>query len=235
VYSAWIKHHFKEQPTQLLLESRTFIFDPLRPYGCGKIAQAHVSSRLVRALHDLGEAEYPVQTGKFRLPPYRIPWKYAELDRWSRYPSGGFRLIQFSRVAFNHDISQGLFAVSDSCGGLCGGGSALIAIREKGRVGFPVCGLLLGILTATDAQESSSKQALRLPPGASISENPTYQELNVWRFRTRALKPLSGSQDRRCSPRLPAEEVDRPLTDRNQCKKYVIRPVPAIAPVEPPV
>jgi hypothetical protein len=71
VYSAWIKHHFKEQPTRLLLESRTFIFDPLRPYGCGKtLAQAHVSSRLVRALHDLGEAEYPVQTDKFRLPSY---------------------------------------------------------------------------------------------------------------------------------------------------------------------
>jgi len=72
VYSAWLKHPFKEQPTRLLLESRTFIFDPLRPYGCGKtLAQAHVSSRLLRALHDLGEAEYPVQTDKFRLPPYR--------------------------------------------------------------------------------------------------------------------------------------------------------------------
>ena len=60
VYSAWLKHHFKEQPTRLLLESRTFIFDPLRPYGCGKtLARAPVSWRLLRALHDLGEAEYP--------------------------------------------------------------------------------------------------------------------------------------------------------------------------------
>jgi hypothetical protein len=132
VYSAWLKHHFKEQPTRLLLEGRTFIFDPLRPYGCGKtLAQAHVSSRLLRALHDLGEAEYPMQTDKFRLPPYRIPWKYEEWYRLSAYPSDGFRLIQFSRVAFNPDKSQGLFAASDSCGGLCGGGGALIAIREK--------------------------------------------------------------------------------------------------------
>lgn len=134
VYSAWIKHHFKEQPPRLILESRTFLFDPLRPYGCGKtLAQAHVGSRLVRALHDLGEAEYPVQTDKFRLPPYRIPWKYEAWDRLSTYPTDGFRLIRFSRVAFNHDRSQGLLAVSDSCGGLCGGGGALIAMREQGE------------------------------------------------------------------------------------------------------
>jgi hypothetical protein len=29
-----------------------------------------------------------------------------------------------SRAAFNRDKSQGLFAVSNSCGGLCGGGAA---------------------------------------------------------------------------------------------------------------
>ena len=45
--------HFKEQPIRLLVESRTLIFDPLRPYGCG-LAQARVNSRFLRALHDLG-------------------------------------------------------------------------------------------------------------------------------------------------------------------------------------
>ena len=79
----------------------------------------------------LSPGDNHVQSDKFRLPPYRIPWKCEEWDRLSAYPSDGFRLIQFSRVAFNPDKSQGLFAVSNSWGGLCGGGGALIAIREK--------------------------------------------------------------------------------------------------------
>ena len=36
VYSAWIKHHFENKtPKALFLYSRTFVFDPLAPYGCG--------------------------------------------------------------------------------------------------------------------------------------------------------------------------------------------------------
>jgi hypothetical protein len=136
LYSAWVKYHFKERPPRLLLASRTFIFDPLGPQGCNaKIleARAHVSSSLVRALHDLGEAEYTVHTGKFKLPAFRIPWKYEESERLPMNPSPPFRLIAFSRVAFNRDRSEALFAVSNSCGGLCGGGGPLLAIREKGE------------------------------------------------------------------------------------------------------
>jgi hypothetical protein len=132
VYSAWIKHHFKEQPPRLLLASRTFIFDPLAPTTCGQALQprGEMSSSLLRALHDLGEAEYPVRIGKFQLPAFKIPWNLEEWDR-ARNPPGPFRLIAFSRVAFNRDRSKALFAVSNTCGGLCGGGGALVAIREK--------------------------------------------------------------------------------------------------------
>jgi hypothetical protein len=135
LYSAWVKNHFKEQPRRLLLESRTFIFDPLGPASCNaKIleAQGHVSPSLLRALHDLGEAEYPVDTRKFELPAFRIPWKYEESEGLYTNPSPPFRLIAFSRVAFNRDRSEAFFAVSNSCGGLCGGG-ALLAIRRQGE------------------------------------------------------------------------------------------------------
>jgi hypothetical protein len=134
VYSAWIKHHFKEQPPRLLLASRTFIFDPLNPITCGKAVEPRgdASSSLLRALHNLGEAEYPIRIGKFHLPAFRVPWNVEEWDRATN-PYGPFRLIAFSRVAFNRDRSKALFAVSNSCGGLCGGGGALLAIREKGE------------------------------------------------------------------------------------------------------
>jgi hypothetical protein len=136
LYSAWAKHHFKEQPSRLLLASRTFVFDPLGPQGCNvKMlqAKAHVSSSLLRALHDLGEAEYAVHTSKFRLPAFRIPWNYDESEGLYTNPSRPFRLIAFSRVAFNRDRSEAFFAVSNSCGGLCGGGGPLIAIRKDGE------------------------------------------------------------------------------------------------------
>src|SRR5882672_8979065 len=62
VYSAWIKHHFKEQPPRLLLAGRTFIFDPLGPTGCNAASRKSVSYSLLRTPHDLGEAEFPIQT-----------------------------------------------------------------------------------------------------------------------------------------------------------------------------
>ena len=137
VYSAWVKHHFKEQPPRLLLASRTFIFDPLRPHGLcnAKLLESrgHVSSFLLRELHDLGEAEYLVDTRKFKLPAFRIPWEYEESGRLYTNPSPGYRLIKFSRVAFNRDRSEAFFAVSNSCGGLCGGGGAILAIHKQGE------------------------------------------------------------------------------------------------------
>ena len=137
LYSAWVKHHFKEQPPRLLLASRTFIFDPLGPHGLCNLklleSRGHASSSLLRALHDLGEAEYLVDTRKFKLPAFRIPWKYEDSDRLYTNPSPGYSLIEFSRVAFNPDRSEAFFAVSNSCGGLCGDGGAVLAIHKQGE------------------------------------------------------------------------------------------------------
>ena len=133
VYSAWINHHFKEAPPRLLLASRTFIFDPLGSSGCNaKTLQNVVSPFLLQRLHDLGEAEFPVLTGKFQLPQFKIPWKYEESDLLPN-PSAPYRLISFSRVVFDQSRTEGFFAVSDSCGGLCGGGGPLIATRKDGQ------------------------------------------------------------------------------------------------------
>jgi hypothetical protein len=136
VYSAWIKHYFKEQPPHLLLASRTFIFDPIIHGSCDvKTLQAegHVSFVFLQQLHDLGEAEFPVHVGKFELPQFKIPWKYEESEGLFMHPSPPFRLIAFSRVVFNQNRSEGFFAVSNSCGGLCGGGGPLIVARKNGQ------------------------------------------------------------------------------------------------------
>ncbi len=139
VYSAWIKHHFTEQPPRLLLASRTFIFDPLGTQGCGAKFlqdQGHVSLSFLQSLHELGEAEFPINTGKFAWRQFKIPWKYEESEELSAGPSPPFRLIAFSRVAFNTNKTKAFFAVSNSCGGLCGGGGPLIAIRKAGQWTF---------------------------------------------------------------------------------------------------
>lgn len=135
LYAAWISHHFKEQPERLLIDDRTITYDPLGPGLCGArtLMQAgRGDDALLRALHELGEAQYPVDAYKFRNQPFRIPWKFEVSDRLSGDPAPPFRLIAFSRVAFNRDGTRALFAVSNSCGGLCGGGGPLLATRQNG-------------------------------------------------------------------------------------------------------
>jgi hypothetical protein len=139
VYASWLAHHFKEQPSSLLLADRTFIFDPIGALTCSAKnmeTHGHVDPSLLQALHSLGKAMYPVETAKFQLPQFRIPWKYQGSIGLSANPTSPFRLVTFSRVAFNRDRTEGLFAVSNSCGGLCGGGGALLATRESGSWTF---------------------------------------------------------------------------------------------------
>ena len=144
VYSAWLNHRFQEQPPGLLLANRTFVFDPLAPgelCNAQKLrAQAPASSFLFRALHDLGQAQYPVRTGKFSQAGFKIPWKYGESGGLSANHSPPFLLISFSRVAFNRDRSEALLAVDEVCGGLCGQGGALFAVRRQGKWVFRPAG-----------------------------------------------------------------------------------------------
>jgi hypothetical protein len=135
VYAAWIAHHFKEQPARLLIQRPTFTFDPVGTHHCDPRtleSQGHIDRSLLQAFHDLGEAEYPVHTDKFKIQPFKIPWQFEESEGLIANPPYPFRLIAFSRVAFNSDRSQALFAVSNSCGGLCGGGGALLATQKNG-------------------------------------------------------------------------------------------------------
>jgi hypothetical protein len=131
IYSEWLKVHFvKEAPGNLYISSRTFVFDPLKETNA---CRTGMPLPLIKQLHALGEAEY-------RLPdaysPARlgIPWNYKIVDDWRLVSeeSGSYRLIAFSRIAFDTTHKNALFAVSDACGGLCGHGGAVYAHKQNG-------------------------------------------------------------------------------------------------------
>ena len=130
VYSEWLKGHFsKNPPSSLFLRSRTFAF-----HGCDK---GRAPRSLTEELNALGEAEYRLDI----YPPatnLRIPWKYDVVDDWRLLPRdpGQYRLIIFSRVAFDGTRSKALFAVSDSCGGECGWGRSGVRTQGKRGVAF---------------------------------------------------------------------------------------------------
>ena len=137
LYSDWATQHFAAKPPEhLFFSSRTFVFDPLAPGGCGDRLHADnaVPWSLIKQLHAAGEAEYPLDF----YPPsrLRIPWSYKEVDTLPSESPGTYHLIGFSRVAFNRDHTQALFGISDSCGGLCGDGGARFARRESGMWTF---------------------------------------------------------------------------------------------------
>jgi hypothetical protein len=137
LYSEWTAQHFAAKaPDQLFFSKRTFVFDPLEKFGCGDRLHADnaVSSSLINQLHALGEAEYALDF----YPPsgLRVPWPHKEVDGLPNDQPNTYRLIGFSRVAFNLDHSEALFAISDSCGGECGGGGARLARRENGKWTF---------------------------------------------------------------------------------------------------
>jgi hypothetical protein len=132
VYAAWLTRHFKEPPSRLLLSDRTFVFDPLGADRCDvkQLEAQGVSLELLKKLHEIGEAEYVLHTDKFQRNPFKLPWSYEESRGWSTGSGPPFRLVGFSRVAFNRSKSKAFFGVSDACGGLCGGGGALLASRK---------------------------------------------------------------------------------------------------------
>jgi hypothetical protein len=131
VYAEWLKVHFaKEEPSNLYISSRTFVFDPLKKTnGCRK----DMPWPLIKQLHALGEAEYRLPDS-YSPAKLRIPWNYKMVDDWRLVSeeSGSYRLIAFSRIAFDANHKKAFFAASDACGGLCGQGGAVYAHKQNG-------------------------------------------------------------------------------------------------------
>ncbi len=137
LYSAWMQNYFKKAPEgTLYLSARTFAW----PDACDQIMKkAGVDSGLVAQLSSLGEAEYPME---LRAPGMKSPWPFKETVGYPSDAPGTYRLVAFSRAAFNRQHTQALFAASDSCGSLCGGGGAVIAWRDNGAWQFKPSGCL---------------------------------------------------------------------------------------------
>ena len=140
VYSAWTRSHFGKHPPdgQLYLLSRTFKFNPVDQTGaCHQptIGKAHVPASLTTQFAALGDAEYFLSG----YPPtsLRLPWKYTVVDASPDLQPGAFHLMAFSRVAFNWNQTEALFAVSDACAaGDCGRGGVVYARKEQGSWTF---------------------------------------------------------------------------------------------------
>lgn len=139
VYSAWINHHFENKaPKALFLYSRTVVFDPLAPPGCGDRLHRQDAIRwdMIRRLHDLGTAEYLLNF-EFNQPNFRIAWDHKVVDSPPTNPEFGYNALSFSRVAFNRAGDKALFAVSDQCAaGDCGMGWAVLASKVSGAWHF---------------------------------------------------------------------------------------------------
>ena len=138
VYSAWVNTHFSHRaPSNLYISTDTFIFDPIeKTIGCSStemVEKAGVPSSLIRQLHALGEAEYPLDVDS-PTSQLRIAWNYKAADDWQLLSEEHlqFQVVGFSRVAFNRAHTKALFAVIDTCGGLCGWGTAVYARKENG-------------------------------------------------------------------------------------------------------
>ena len=138
VYSAWIGHHFeKKAPKSLFLYSRTTVFDPLEPLGCGDTLHQRdaIQWSMIQRLHDLGTAEYRLDFD-FDRTHSRIELAHQIIDSPPRDPEFGYDALSFSRVTFNGAGDKALFAVSDQCGLDCGAGGAVIATKVTGAWHF---------------------------------------------------------------------------------------------------
>jgi hypothetical protein len=135
IYSTWMNQYFsKHAPNNLYLSSHTFKF-PSETGGCTneKLRDAGVPSSLIEPLRDLGDAEYGLAFDDLHKN-LLIPWKYEVVGDWEPIPEErmDYRWIGFSRVAFNRAHDKALFAISDTCGGLCGHGGPVYAHKENG-------------------------------------------------------------------------------------------------------
>ena len=136
LYSAWTTAHFgKSAPEHLYFYSHTGVFDPLQKACQPALAKDGVSWALIKQLHALGEAEYPLD---FYSPTnLKIPWSYKEVDIAPDSSKETFHLITFSRVAFNSDHAAALFGFFDACAfGDCGHGGYIEGREQNGEWSF---------------------------------------------------------------------------------------------------
>jgi hypothetical protein len=134
IYSAWTNRYLSKNPTDnLYILNRTFMFDPLQPPQCGKALheQTGVSWSLMKPLSELGDAEFVLNL--YSPDNLQIRQNYKAVESAPDLMPGTFHLLSFSRIAFNREHSQALFAISDACaGGDCGKGGAVLA-QKKGN------------------------------------------------------------------------------------------------------
>lgn len=143
VYTAWTATHFaKNPPEHLYFSSRTGVFDPLKDTWKTCLERDGASKSLMTQLHALGDAEYLLDF--YSSGNLQIPWSYKEVDVAPDLPHQAFHLITFSRVAFNSDHTEALFAVFDGCGSQCGHGGFVHGKLQGGKWTLrPVVGCIL--------------------------------------------------------------------------------------------
>jgi hypothetical protein len=136
LYSEWTVAHFgKNPPEHLYFSSRTGAFDPLQTSCQASLEKDGVNRSLMNQLHGLGEAQYPLDFGS--SANLQIPWSYKEVDTAPDLAPGTFHLITFSRVAFNRDHTEALFAFFDACAfGECGQGAYIQGTKQGGKWNF---------------------------------------------------------------------------------------------------
>jgi len=130
VYSAWTNKHLSNNPTNnLYILNRTFIFDPVRECGKSLHEQTGVSWSLMKPLSELGDAEFALDL--YSQDNLQIRQNYKVAESAPDLMPGTFHLLSFSRIAFNREHSQALFAISNACAyGDCGEGGAVLAQKK---------------------------------------------------------------------------------------------------------
>jgi hypothetical protein len=138
VYTAWVVQRFeKDPPKELFFSASTINSKSLFTGNCAKaLLRDGVSQSMVEALAKQGDTFYPLD---FKDRNHmQIPWNYSVADGTEKSSdilvSGAPWTVLLGRVAFNHSHTQALFAAETSCGGLCGGGGAVLG--KKSRKGW---------------------------------------------------------------------------------------------------
>ena len=129
VYSAWLRHHFKQQPSGTLYLANLTV--PANESHCSgkELRKAGGDEELLRQLDDLGDAQFPLNLPNSLM---HAAWDYKITYGLSSHRDAKYEEVVFSRVAFNARHTEALFAVSVGCGGLCGNGGLLLGRRENG-------------------------------------------------------------------------------------------------------